>query len=108
MALGALAASLVMGIFAAARHYAQASLPSTHTVSVSTVQNATHANATAITAQPIATVEKASLRTTSVKSNSDPRKPKRRTAAVKPRIHHNPDEDYVAKDTYVRYDRSSR
>jgi hypothetical protein len=109
LALGALAALLVMGIFSTARHYVQASLPSRSQKLVSVQENTPVAQTTV--SKPTTDVLKRSSLAQPVNSTStsvtkpkavwpkDPGKP----AVVRKRIQRHQDEDYVAEDTYVYY-----
>jgi hypothetical protein len=109
LALGALAALLVMGIFSIARHYAQASLPSRSQKLVS-VQESTPVAQTSV-AKPTADILEGSSTVKPLKSASavavkplpTQRKDAHKAAVVRKRIQHHQDEDYVAEDTYVYY-----
>jgi hypothetical protein len=108
VALGALSALMVMGIFSTARHYANGSLPSKRAASASSTKAADIVSPVA----PIPT--KAVARVSAVPRSQLPSAPKpkpaqrkieRKTVAARPKMHRNEDEDYVAKDTYVYYGR---
>jgi hypothetical protein len=100
---------VVMSIFSIARHYAKASLPSSRTANVSSVQAGI---AVAPGTVPIASHALKSISENQTIQHASARlKPKpheSRPARVTPRkrIHRNEDEDYVAKDTYVYYGRN--
>jgi len=110
IALGAIAALLVMGLFATARHFAQASLPSNR-VSASSSQDATPASGASIVPEPQKPAPapvKAQLRIAAAKSDSAPTKLKPKPAAARSKVRRRPN-GYVAKDTYVYYgSRASR
>lgn len=101
LALGALAALLVMGLFSTARHLAQASLPSNR-VSANSSREATEGTGSAtILPQPLTSAQthaKKTARRMNSPENSAPKIP-----AAKPRVRPSADSDYVAKDTYVYY-----
>jgi hypothetical protein len=108
LALGAVSALIVMGIFITARHYAQASLPSKRNASASSTQSGNAAAPTTVAPVMVNTHNGASAQTslppiTLTKAKPTPRKLSRAAVAPHRRIHHNEDEDYVAKDTYVYY-----
>lgn len=105
IALGAMAALLVMGLFATARHFAQASLPSNR-VGASSSQEATPASTTSTVSQPqepAVSPAKARLTNAAARSDSTPTKPQPKRATARPKMRRNPDDDYVAKDTFVYY-----
>jgi hypothetical protein len=109
VALGAVSALIVMGIFATARHYAQASLPSARNSNASSTQNTSTFAPASIVPLTVKTSNHASPMQTSKPPNTSarpkpaPQKLYRATVAPGRRIHQNEDEDYVAKDTYVYY-----
>jgi hypothetical protein len=113
LALGALAALLVMGIFSIARHYAQASLPSRNQ-NLSSAQNSPPVAQTSV-AKPTADILKSgstvkplkSASAVAVKPQPTQRKDAHKPAVVRRRIQRHQDEDYVAKDTYIYYGKKS-
>jgi hypothetical protein len=107
LALSALSALAVMGIFSTARHYAKASLPSTRAATISSTKNAdTAAVVVPLTVKaPSRVSDIHTSHPQSVSAKPKPAKPKIQAGTVPSRhkIRRNEDEDYVAKDTYVYY-----
>jgi len=109
LALSALSAVAIMGIFSTARHYANASLPSNRAATVSSTKNAD----TATTVVPVSAkaprrasdVQTSEPRSTSMKPPPTQHKIQHTAIPARHRVHRNEDEDYVAKDTYVYYGR---
>jgi hypothetical protein len=111
LALGAITALLVMGIFSAARHFAQASLPSNRpSTSRSTGVAEVSATAEPVTGESPKPASRVAYSRQARLPKAKPVHPKAQRAAAAPRrVRHNPDEDYVAEDTYIYYgNRSSR
>jgi len=109
LALGAICSLVVMSIFSIARHYAKASLPSSRTANVTSMQAAT---AVAPGTVPIAShvlksiSENQTIQHASARLKPKPHESRPAAATPRKRIHRNEDEDYVAKDTYVYYGRN--
>lgn len=99
VALGALAALLVMGLFSMARHLAQASLPSNRVSANSSREATESARSASILPQTLTPAEKPAK---NASRRVRPENPVLKTAA-KPRVRRSGDSDYVAKDTYVYY-----
>lgn len=100
VALGALAALLVMGLFSMARHLAQASLPSNRVSANSSREATESARSASILPRTLATA-KAPVKKAVRRMSPENSAPK--TAAAKPQVRRSSDSDYVAKDTYVYY-----
>jgi len=104
LALSALSAVAIMGIFSTARHYAKASLPSNRAATITSTKNAD-------TTTPVVPVSAKAPRRASDIQTSQPRmkppptqhKIQHTAVPARQRVHRNEDEDYVAKDTYVYY-----
>ena len=110
LAMGAASALLVMSIFSATMHYGKASLPGRH--SPATISNESSViPAAAAEVTPSAPSKhlkpKTRVQNSTLPDAPSPNRSKllRNSQLAKPKIHpkRNPDEDYVAKDTYVYY-----
>ena len=110
LALGAICSLVVMSIFSIARHYAKASLPSSRTANVSSVQAgiAVAPGTVPIASHPLKSIsENQTIQHASARLKPKPHESRPATVTPRKRIHRNEDEDYVAKDTYVYYGRNS-
>ena len=110
LALGAICSLVVMSIFSIARHYAKASLPSSRTANVSSVQAgiAVAPGTVPIASQPLKSIsENQTIQHASARLKPKPHESRPATVTPRKRIHRNEEEDYVAKDTYVYYGRNS-
>jgi hypothetical protein len=99
VALGALAALLVMGLFSMARHFAQASLPSNRVSANSSRESTESATSASILPQALSPAKKPAKKAA---HTMNPERSAPKTVA-KPQVRHSADSDYVAKDTYVYY-----
>jgi hypothetical protein len=109
LALGAICSLVVMSIFSIARHYAKASLPSSRTANVSSVQadSAVAPGTVPIPSHELKSIsENQTIQHASARLKPKPHESRPATATPRKRIHRNEDEDYVAKDTYVYYGRN--
>ena len=109
LALSALSAVAIMGIFSTARHYAKASLPSNRAATISSTKNAdTTTPVVPVSAKAprrASDIQTSQPRSTSMKPRPTQHKIQRAAIPARQRVHRNEDEDYVAKDTYVYYGR---
>jgi hypothetical protein len=106
LALSVLSALLVMAIFSTARHYAKASLPSNRIATASSTNSASAASVIPVNAKAprrASDVQTSQPLSTSMKPRPAQHKIQHTAVAARRRVHRNPDEDYVAKDTYVYY-----
>ena len=107
LALSALSAVAIMGIFSTARHYAKASLPSNRAATVSSTKNADTTTAvvpvSAKAPRRASDIQTSQPRSTSMKPPPTQHKIQHTAVPARQRVHRNADEDYVAKDTYVYY-----
>jgi hypothetical protein len=111
LALSALSALAIMGIFSTARHYAKASLPSNRAASVSSTKNADTATAvvplTVKVPRRVSAIQTSQPESTSARPRAAQHKIQHPAVPARQRVHRNEDEDYVAKDTYVNYGKRS-
>ncbi|PYV59940.1 MAG: hypothetical protein DMG97_04535 [Acidobacteria bacterium] len=107
LALSALSAVAIMGIFSTARHYAKASLPSNRAATISSTKNADTTTAvipvSAKAPRRASDIQTSQPRSTSMKPPPTQHKIQHTAVPARQRVHRNADEDYVAKDTYVYY-----
>jgi hypothetical protein len=107
LALSALSALAIMGIFSTARHYAKASLPSNRAATISSTKNADTTTAvvpvSAKAPRRASDIQTSQPRSTSMKPPPTQHKIQHAAVPARQRVHRNEDEDYVAKDTYVYY-----
>ena len=107
LALSALSAVAIMGIFSTARHYAKASLPSNRAATITSTKNADTATAvvpvSAKAPRRASDIQTSQPRSTSMKPRPTQHKIQHTAVPARQKVHRNEDEDYVAKDTYVYY-----
>jgi hypothetical protein len=106
LTMGALSSLLLMGIFLTARHYAKASLPSSHIGDVSPREaGATVApSAIPIKSRPLKPISaNRALQRATANPEAKSHETRRTATTPRKRPHTSEDEDYVAKDTYVYY-----